>query len=130
MVFAKRAPTQKLDLLHQEKSASLVAFKLATDVSNVNLDLQSRYQIEALTTRNYPQYKPPIDKTGNILALTYNEIPRAREVAVDFNHFRGSVTVSHDLLMPVLVDVIMVIIYKDSFLQFTNDYQFKNRDML
>ena len=68
--------------------------------------------------------------TGNILALTYNEVPRSREVAVDFNHLRGSVSVDHDLKEAHIADIIMVIIYKDTFLKFTNEYQFKDRDML
>ena len=131
MVYCKRDPeADRLNLIHQMKTASLTKFFIRTDVSNVNLDLQSRYHIEAITTRNYPQYKPPIDMTGNLLALTYNELPRAREVAIEFNHLHGSVTIQQDFASQHECIVYIVVIYKDTFLSIQNDYTFKNRDML
>ena len=129
MFFCKTDVTDA-KLHNGTQTASITALQLRTDVSNQNINLSSRYHCEAVTTRNYPQYKPPVGKTGNIVAFTYNEIPRQREVLVEFNHLHGMVTAEHTLLGDATHSIYCVIIYKDTFMQIENYYALKNRDLL
>ena len=112
------------------QSASITALQLRTDVSNQNISLQSRHHCDAMTTRNFPQYKPPTGVTGNVVALTYNELPRQKEVLSEFNHLHGQVSIQNELHGTSVQSVYCVIIYKDTFLQIENHYAVKNRDLL
>ena len=123
--------TDKTDQrLHNRGSASIVALQLRTDVSNQNINLISRHHCDAVTTRNFPQYKPPTGVTGNVVALTYNELPRQREVLTEYNHLHGKLSIQNELLGDTEQSVYCVIIYKDTFLQIENHYALKNRDLL
>ena len=83
-----------------------------------------------MTTRNYLQYKPPTGITGNVVALSYNELPRQREVLSDFDHLHGQLTIQNELQGSSVQSVYCVLIYKDTFLQIENHYAVKDRDML
>ena len=117
------------DLLGWDKTASIINLKLASDVSNQNLALTSRYHCDAVTTRNYPQYCPPIHHTGNVVALTYNEVPRVKEVATEYDHLRGSITIKQDFMPVHTCSVQLVVIYKDTFLEIRNHHAFKGQDL-
>ena len=78
-----------------DKSASIVAIKLHTDIHANCIDIQSRQHIDALTTRNFHGYRPPLNETGNVFALAWNELPQAKQ-AFEYNHLRGEITTSQD----------------------------------
>ena len=107
--------------LYCDKTASLVSVELKTDVSNQNLILHSRQAIDALTMRNYPQYRPPLGFGGNLLALPYNDFPRSKEVNVGFNHLFGKISIKQDFAEEMEVDVYMVVNYKDKMIKIEND---------
>ena len=112
-----------------DKSASIVGINLSDDVSNQNLLLSSRSHCDAITTRNFPQYKPPIKCTGNVFALTYNELPRQREVATEFNHLRGTLQIKQEYKTELDVKVYCVVIYKDSFVEIDKHVVRRGRDL-
>lgn len=127
MFFCK---TTNVPLQGNDNTADILTMKLRSDVSNEHLHLTSRHHINAITTRNFPDYCPPIGVTGNVLAITYNEVPRSREVQVDFNHLSGFVDTGHTSDYQISYDVYLVVIYKDSFVKLTSDYAHKERDLL
>ena len=107
--------------LYCDKTASLIGVEIKTDISNQNIILQSRQAIDALTMRNYPQYRPPLGHGGNLLAIPYNDFPRSNEVKVGFNHLFGKIEIQQDFAPALDVDVYMVINYKDKCLKIEND---------
>ena len=120
MIFTKAKFRDNFHL-YCDKTASLIGVEIKTDVSNQNMILHSRQAIDALTMRNYPQYRPPLGHGGNLLAIPYNEFPRSNEVKVGFNHLFGKIEIQQDFAPALDVDVYMVINYKDKCLKIEND---------
>ena len=52
--------------LFTDKSASIVSFKLHTDIQRRCLESDSVQYVDALTCRNFPGYTPPINLTGKL----------------------------------------------------------------
>ena len=96
---------------------------LLADADRMVAACQERGAIFAagVVPRNYPEYCPPLGASGNLLAMPYNEFPRAKEVMNGFNHLFGEIAITQDFTQSLKCDVFMVINYKDTALKIEND---------
>ena len=108
-----------------DKSASIIAAKFNTDLSPRVYKIDNRFTVDMVTSRNYPGFAPPIDITGNCLALPYHEIPRRKNVSSGYDSLHGSVTISQDWCRdaPLQVTVYATFFYGDTFFDIGNNYQ-------
>ena len=120
MVFCKSKEVDQYSLI-ADRTASLTKVHIKTDISNQNIDLNSREMIDAVTMRCYPQYCPPRGAGGNLLAMPYSEFPRAKEIVSGFNHLFGEIAITQDFAPKIKCDVFMVINYKDTALKIENE---------
>ena len=120
LLFCKSKEQNNYSLI-ADRTASLSKVHIRTDLSNENVALDSREMIDAVTMRNYPEYCPPLGASGNLLAMPYNEFPRAKEVVNGFNHLFGEIAITQDFTQSLKCDVFLVINYKDTALKIEND---------
>ena len=126
MIYAKTMPKPSFEPeFYSDKSASITKLILRTDVVPTVINAVGQHRIDALTTRNFPYYTPPVNKTGNIFCICQNELPEIRTTAN--NHLFGEVTVEQDWVNYVDVEVYVVMFYRDSYFDVERNYQVKRR---
>ena len=125
--------------LFTDKSASIVKFKIHTDIQQRCLESDSVQYVDALTCRNFPGYTPPVGLTGNILCISYNELPQAKSPAIEYINMMGELTLCQDWFgkkaleiedpRALEYDVYCTLFYRDTYWDVQENYALKRLDL-
>ena len=128
----------KIPELFTDKSASITAFKIHTDIQQRCLESESVQYVDALTCRNFPGYMPPVNLTGNILCISYNELPQAKSPAIEYINMMGQLTLCQawfgesatdtDAQRALQYDVYCTLFYRDTYWDVQENYALKRLD--
>ena len=81
--------------------------------------------VDIVSTRRFPQYIPPIGRTGNVLALAWADLPIRKNVSAGYNRLHGELLVTQDWFngTSLKTDVYVSLIYDDSYFAIDREYQ-------
>lgn len=133
MVYCRRvsevkpSDSQKKNI-DSDKSASISEIQLGTDVQQRCLEADGTYIIDSITRRNFPEYRAPIYRTGNIFAICFNELPQRKGVD-GINHLHGKVTIIQDWAHVVEVEVCMSFFNTDTMFEITEHHARKQMNL-
>ena len=123
MIHCVAKPGQDFDgIISSDKSASIVSFKLRTDIQYKSLEANNVEYVNALTSRNFPDYIPPSGLTGNVLCINMNELPQAKTPS-EYIHLLGEVVVCQDWAVELEYFVFITLFYGDTYWQINQNYQ-------
>ena len=123
MIHCVPLPQQRYeDTIASDKSASIVGLKLRTDIQYKSLEAHSVEYVNALTCRNFPEYIPPSDLTGNVFCISMNELPQAKTPA-EYIHLMGEIKVCQNWAISLDYYVYITLFYGDKYWQIQETYQ-------
>ena len=123
MFYTRNRPPYQLNELYTDKAASITNVSLRTDLSASVLKIDGRHTIDIITSESFREYIPPIDLTGNCLALPWNKLPRRKDAFGDFDNLHGEITIQQDWHDQVYGEVFVTCFYQDSYMDVKRNYQ-------